>query len=620
MPRPTSFEAIYKERCGKDSLGYEAWKRLIVMSNLQKNAERSRELAEAEKKNSCAKTDLQMAEEKRGDLTDIVLQNAAFEDANKVFEQAKAAPPGPQKDALWRKAAAMYAAALDAAPAHKDAPAAAINSAFCYKQVGEFDKAIKLYQMFIDNYGSEDILNRLQNGGIDPEKQAKVGPDPAEYKERIKYLGMAYDALSTTYYGFFAYQHAAESFGKIASNPRFDDPERANAARIAMVLYSNLGDRANMSRMYAVSSTRGCICRTTSGPRPTTSGRASTTPSGTRRPGSRRGNCGVARPGDREPRAVPRREQGPARSRRATRSSRRIAIAKMMQSAGDPAFRTWFKTTIADWEYFKSYPLAVAGAGGKAGGRITSTDAPYSDYGGEADFTLVDEQVKSEFDYATGHHHYAGNVVDVTKALDKDLGEAEKKWRPLLEHVATEYGSFEWAAAATARDRDALRLDPHGTRPRRRRTTSRRSRTRCSRSSRTVADKLNDAGQGDKADQVQKSIDDTKDAVRAKWRATKDQYLEVCNQKMVGKYVTAALIARKYNVKDAAVQNARRAAGVFHRLPRRRQDEAVRREHPRPLDPDSKLVYANGEFLQWRSGVVSTPPASGQPAPLPAAP
>ena len=44
--------------------------------------------------------------------------------------------------------------------------------------------------------------------------------------------------------------------------------------------------------------------------------------------------------------------------------------------------------------------------------------------------------------------------------------------------------------------------------------------------------------------------------MRSKWRATKDQYLEVCNQKMVGKYVTAALIARKYNVKDAAVQNA----------------------------------------------------------------
>ena len=58
-------------------------------------------------------------------------------------------------------------------------------------------------------------------------------------------------------------------------------------------------------------------------------------------------------------------------------------------------------------------------------------------------------------------------------------------------------------------------------------------------------------GQSDKADQVQAQIDATTDAVRGKWRSTKDQYLEVCNQKMVGKYVTAALIARKDNVKDA---------------------------------------------------------------------
>jgi len=41
---------------------------------------------------------------------------------------------------------------------------------------------------------------------------------------------------------------------------------------------------------------------------------------------------------------------------------------------------------------------------------------------------------------------------------------------------------------------------------------------------------------------------------------------------------------------------------------------------PDPLSPSSKLVYVSGEFLQWRSGVVATPPASGAPSPLPAAP
>ncbi len=153
-----------------------------------------------------------------------------------------------------------------------------------------------------------------RTAGRTPRARRRSARIPAEYKERIKYLGMAYDALSTTYYGFFAYQQAAESFGKIASNPRFDDPERANAARIAMVLYSNLGDRANMNQMYGdPGRSPGCTCRPTSAPRPTTSRRASTTASGTRRPGESAGNSAARVPGDREPRAVPRAEQGPAR-------------------------------------------------------------------------------------------------------------------------------------------------------------------------------------------------------------------------------------------------------------------------------------------------------------------
>jgi hypothetical protein len=294
-------------------------------------------------------------------------------------------------------------------------------------------------------------------------------------------------------------------------------------------------------------------------------------------------------------------------------------IAKMEEAVGDPAYRTWFKTTIGDWEYFKSYPLAVAGAGANKGGKISSSDAPYSDYGGEADFTLVDEQVRTDFDYQTGHHHYSGNVVDVTKALDKDLGDAEKKWRPLLEHVATEYGSFEWAAAATARIGslyDSIRtgLDlvaPNYFTP---------QQDALLKKLQGVADKLNDAGQSDKADQVQKSIDDTKDAVRSKWRATKDQYLELCNQKMVGRYVTAAMIARQYNVKNAAVQNAVSRLAFFTDYLGDDKMKPYVENTPDPASPNSKLVYTSGEFLQWRSGVVATPPGNGEPAPLPASP
>jgi tetratricopeptide (TPR) repeat protein len=611
------FQSIYEQHCGKDALGYEAWKRLIVMSNLQKDAARSRELAEAEKKNSCARTAGQVDEERKGVLTDLVIQNAAFEDANRVFEQAKAAAPGPQKDALWRKAGKMYEEALRAAPSHKDAPAAAINSAFCYKQVGEFNKAIDLYQLFISNYGSEDILDRLEKGGMDPETKQKTGPDLPQYQERIKYLGMAYDALSTTYYGFFAYQRAAESFGRIANNTRFDDERRSNAARIGMVLYSNLGDRSNMTRMYGV--LVDPKMRLTTDKRSEADYLKASFDYGQWNP------TGVESAGNAAARAqaISTLTQFHSANKNSPESSRFVLeasyrIAKMMQAANDPGYRAWFKTTISDWEVFRSRPLTVTTPDGKQA-QIQATDAPYADYGGEADFTLVDEQVRTSFDYDTGHHHYTGTVGEVIKQVDKDLGEVEKAWRPRLETVATRYGSFQWAAAATARIGtlyDSIRTGLDLVAPKYFTADQQAKLDKLQK----IADQLNAANQTDQADKVQQSIDDTKDAVRGKWRSTKDQYLEVCNQKLVGKYVTAALIARKYNVKDASVQNAVARLAFFTDYLGDDKMKAYVENTPDPLSPGSKLVYESGEFLQWRSGVVATPPADGAPAPLPAAP
>ncbi|HXX69779.1 MAG TPA: hypothetical protein VEK07_21535 [Polyangiaceae bacterium] len=610
------FEVLYKAHCGKDAIGYEAWKRLIVMSNIQNDAARSRELAEAGQKKSCAFNTKQHDEEKN--FEDKIIQNAAFEDANKAFEKAKAAPPGPQRDDLWRKAGSMYEAALRASPAHKDAPAAAINSAFCYKQIGEFNKAIELYDLFIHNYGSDDILDRLEHGGVDPANKsgAKVAPNLDEYKERIKYLGMAYDALSTTYYGFFAYQRAAESFGNIANNPRFDDDRRSNAARIAMVLYSNLGDRVKMNAMYAVLIDPKMHLAPEK--RVEADYLRASFDYGQWNPtaGEGAGNAATRR------QAITALTQFHTANKNRPESGRytlesAYRIAKMLQSDGDATFRNWFKTTIADWQYFKTHPATVTG-GGKSS-RVVATDAPYADYGAEADFTLIDEEVRAAFDYDTGHHHYAGLAVEIAKIVDKDLGEAETKWRPPLEHVATEYGSFEWAAAATARIGslyDSIRsgLDlvvPKYFAPQQEALFKRLN---------TVADKLDAAGQHDKADQIRQQMDDTRDQVRTKWRATKDQYMEVCNQKMVGKYVTSALTARKYNVRDPAVQNAVARLAYLTDYLGDDKMKAYVENTPDPLNASTKLTYSNGEFLQWRAGVVAAPPPNGQPYPLPATP
>jgi hypothetical protein len=617
------FQALYDQYCRKKPVGYEAWKRLLDMALKSNDADRSRILAAADQDpaKTCAvegaATAEQIQESKTQDFTKSVIVNARFKDANEAFEAAKSASAGPQKDALWRKAAKMYEDALKAAPGHRDAPAAAINSAFCYKQVGEFNKAIEQYQLFIANYGSEENLDRLAKGGTDPASKQKVGPDPEQYKERIKYLGMAYEALSTTYYGFFAYQRAAESFGKIATNERFDDDRRASAARIGMVLYSNLGDRAGMNRMYDV--LIDPKMRITPQKRAEADYLRASFDYGQWNPtaGEAAGNAGS------RSQAIASLTQFHAANKSRPESARfeleaSYRIAKMMQSAGDGGYRAWFKTTIADWEAFKNHPQSLTQPDGKTT-TIQATDAPYSDYGGEADFALVDEDIHAKFDYTTGHHHYQGAVQDVVKEVDKDLGEAEKTWRPQLETVATKYGSFQWAAAATARIGtlyDSIRtgLDlvvPKYFTPKQQALLDKLQK---------IADQLNAAGQSDKADQVQQQIDDTKDAVRGKWRTTKDQYLEVCSQKAVGRYVTAAIIARKYNVKDATVQGGVSRLAFFTDFLGDDKMKMYVENTPDPLNQSSKLVYRNGEFLQWRSGIVATPPASGQPAPRPGAP
>jgi hypothetical protein len=610
------FIPLYEQHCGKDDKGYEAWKRLIQMSNLNKDAERSRDLALAEKNHSCAYSEKEKVEESEGVLTDLVLQNAAYSDANKVFEQAKNAPPGPGKDALWRKAGKMYEDALRAAPSHSDAPAAAINSAFCYKQVSEFNKAIDLYQLFIAQYGGDAIMDRLEHGGVDPEKKVKVGPNVTEYKERLKYLGMAYEALSTTYYGFFAYPRAAESFARIASNRRFDDAMRVSAAHNAMTLYSNLGDRNGVTRMYEVLAD----------------------PKQHLPPEQRveidyvkaSFEYGLWNPngGDSAANATARR-QAVASLTQFHASAKNVPeaapyaleaayrVATLLRSANDGAYRGWLKAVIADWEYFKAHPTTSSSSNGK--GSTVATDAPYSDYGAEADFTLLDEQIRASFDYASGHHRYAGNVVDIAKDVDKDVGEAEKTWRPALERVASQYGSFEWAAAATARVGslyDSIRsgLDlatPKYFTPQQEAMLNKLAST---------ADKLDAAGMSDKADEVRQRIDDTKDAVRTKWRATEDRYMEACNQKSVSRYVTAALTARKYNVKNATVQGAVGRLAFFTDY---LGDEKMKRyveNTPDPLSSNAMLAYAPGEFLQWRSGVVSAPTPNGEPGPLPVMP
>src|SRR5690606_28801201 len=147
------FRPLYEAYCGKNEWGYRAWEKLISMSNFEGRAEESRRLAEGK---SCAyDEETRRAEEA---IRKPVKQGVAYLDARKLYEEAEQMPEGPERDKKWRAAAAAYRVALDAAPDRDEAPEAAMNGAYAYKQVGEYDKAIAMYRLFLERYGDENTL------------------------------------------------------------------------------------------------------------------------------------------------------------------------------------------------------------------------------------------------------------------------------------------------------------------------------------------------------------------------------------------------------------------------------------------------------------------------------
>ena len=217
---------------------------------------------------------------------------------------------------------------------------------------------------------------------------------------------------------------------------------------------------------------------------------------------------------------------------------------------------------------------------------------------------------RRSFDYATGHHHYCRQRRSTstegastrTSAKPKRSGQADA-----LEHIAHRVrvvrvgagGDRRGSGRSTTRSaRASTSSSPQA--------TSRRSKRRSSRSWRQRSRRARRGGQGDKADQIRQQIDDTKDQVRSKWRAKKDQYIDVCNQKMVGKLRDRRAHRAQVQREERRGAERDRAPRVLHRLSRRRQDARVRDEDtPDPTDPNSEArSTSNGEFLQWRSGVV----------------
>jgi hypothetical protein len=128
-----------------------------------------------------------------------------------------------------------------------------------------------------------------------------------------------------------------------------------------------------------------------------------------------------------------------------------------MQSSGDPHYREWFAKVKSAWLFLD------------ANGRRTPTGKqsdlpPYADYGAEAEYTLLDEEIHAKFDNDTRHHAYSTmNAEQILGKLDPKTGafvsegqyradlRATDEYDQRLKHVGDAYHSVEFAAASLAR-------------------------------------------------------------------------------------------------------------------------------------------------------------------------
>jgi tetratricopeptide (TPR) repeat protein len=587
------YEAMWKENCKKNEYAYKAWERLVTMAAKSRNVDESQRLAAAD---ACPFNPEQSAQ--ADSIVKPLSQEAAYVKARAKFEEARKAPAGPDKNRLWREAAGLYEQALGAAPSRDEAPEGAMNAAYAYKQVGEYNKAIELYNRFISAYGSNEQLNSLQHG--DP--KAKKAPDPKKYAERVKYLGDAYDALGTTYYSFFNYTRAAETYEKVSANERFDEAKRREAARNAMILYANMGER---DKMLAESRTLARL-------HPTPEDKADADYRVASFEAKQWDAKGADSGTNRQNRVAG--EGALMTYYQANRNSAGAAkyvveaaylISKMKRTAGEGDYRSWLNTTVAAWDNLKAKDAAGA------------QKPPYVDYAAEASFTLIDEDITAKFD-TPDKHKYPATVPEIlgdpkTGKKGKyqlNAEEAQKLDLRLENEVIKKYESLEWVPAAFARQGaifDTLRSGLYNT-----------VKVKLfSADQERVLNTMRNSGRDDlmnKADQLE-------DAAKDFWKQKKQQELDGADEIMVRRYATSVAYARKFNVKNPAITKAIGRLAYYTDIIGDAKMQQYVTNSPDPTTKGaSKLSYSSNQYVQTRPGLTALPVAQGDSKPLPAAP
>ncbi len=593
---------IYVQQCGKTEYGYLAWEKLLTMANLENDFANSEKLSRAAQQNSCAFTEDQKITETA--MSTETIKTAFFKTAAAAYKKAGKMKDGPERKKQWRKAAQLYEAALKEAPDRKEAPEAAILGAQAYKEIGEYDKAITMYELFIKEYGNDKKLASVKNG----DASKKIPPNPEEYQERVKFLKVAYDALAEANILFFSYRQAAVTYDKISTVPHFDAKDRRVAAYNAVSLFGKIGDRVKMNatkqRFFTAMS-------------PTELEKAelewvvaeldlkewdATSPDKGANKASRQK---AARSMDAYFRTFEKRNAASAFVVKAA-----YFASKTRRAARDPGAKRWCDNTIAAFDRYKS----SGQAGTNESGQSLALGSEQADMAAECAYRAIDEELKKKFDYAAGFHRYKGVILDVRDDYKDDVEKKAKAYYDRLQHVIDKYLSRPWAVAARARQGslyDSCRTGLYfANEPAVKMYTAKEDK---------VLKQLDDLCVNQGNDSACTKYDAFTAKRRTTWRQTKESDLASADLAMTRGYVEAIVWAKAWKVRVDAVDHAiNRLAFMTPVI----GDAKLRQYSDGVQDPATKtpFTYSEGMFLRMRRGLTTRVKNNPLPSPLPAIP
>lgn len=578
------FASIYQKRCGRDEWGYKAWEKLLSMSNLTSNAEQSRKLVDGK---SCAFDEQTRAAEDA--IRTPVRQGVAYLDARSLYDQAEQLPPGEERDAKWREAAAAYKVALDAAPDRDEAPEAAMNGAFAYKQVGDYDKAIGMYELFVSRYGSDERLVALREG--DASADPPEPPQPEKYEARTKYLKLAYDALANAYVLFFDYPKAASTFDAIGRNAHFTPEARQVATEQALKLYASLGDDQAMVRARDQLANQGAagvdlaqadfVIATSA----LKEWDQFSPDQGANAAARQRAESAMQK-------YYAKHQSNPDSQVYVVEAA--YWTAKMRRAAKAADEVKWWENTMTAFARMRgNAPTNERGVNAALG-------TPQASMAAEGAYLLLDDELRKRFDFDAGHHQFRGTPQQVLADFNKAAATA-KGYFERLQAVVDEYGSPEWGTAAIARQGslyDSLRTGLYNTRPPELEMFDERTERL-----------LQQAEESDNLE-LQEKADAIRIKVESAWNDQRDRELASADQIAVDRYGAAIVLARRYNLSTPAVVRAiSRLAFLTSAIGEDKLAHYASRVNG--------LDYSPGMFLRLRPGMVESPEPQLLPEPAP---